>query len=417
MMGTAGELPKAPEKKTLFVEDMNDSELAEALKLPVGLTNLGNTCYMNSTLQCLRVIPELQTALNEYSAGITTMDTHSNLTASMRDLYQQMSKTADGFPPMIFLQILRTAFPQFAEQDRTHGGYMQQDAEECWAQIVNILRAKLKASNGESFVDQWMGGTMTSKTQCKEAPEEEAVINTEKFIKLDCHISINVNYMHNGIMEALSEEIEKQSPSLGRQAIYTKESRISRLPHYLTVHFVRFYWRRDIGKKTKIMRKVKFPFELDATAYCTDELRAKLLPVRDRVREIEKEKEEKKRAAKKQKVDNGDENGTSSEAMAIDSGSTSYAGEIAKLVDPELKNDVGSNVSGLYDLVSILTHKGASADSGHYIGWSKGEKGDEWYKFNDDEVSIVPESKIGMLDGGGEDSAAYILLYRAKNVD
>lgn len=34
----------------------------------------------------------------------------------------------------------------------------------------------------------------------------------------------------------------------------------------------------------------------------------------------------------------------------------------------------------------------------------------------DDKVSTVPQSKILSLDGGGSDSAAYILLYRSKTV-
>lgn len=64
VIGTAGELPKAPTGPITFLEDMTDSQLVEATRLKIGLTNLGNTCYLNSTLQIMRAIPELQVALN-----------------------------------------------------------------------------------------------------------------------------------------------------------------------------------------------------------------------------------------------------------------------------------------------------------------------------------------------------------------
>jgi hypothetical protein len=53
--------------------------------------------------------------------------------------------------------------------------------------------------------------------------------------------------------KALDQKLEKRSPSLGREAVYTQRSRLTRLPTYLTVHMVRFAWRRDINKKAKIM--------------------------------------------------------------------------------------------------------------------------------------------------------------------
>ena len=33
-------------------------------------------------------------------------------------------------------------------------------------------------------------------------------------------------------------------------------------------------------------------------------------------------------------------------------------------------------LTGQYELLSVLTHKGRSADSGHYVGWVKQEDGE-----------------------------------------
>ncbi len=46
--------------------------------------------------------------------------------------------------PFRFLSQLRASYPQFAEQGRT-GAYSQQDAEECWSQLLYTLRERLRA--------------------------------------------------------------------------------------------------------------------------------------------------------------------------------------------------------------------------------------------------------------------------------
>ena len=98
---------------------------------------------------------------------------------------------------------------------------------------------------------------------------------------------------------------------------------------------------------------------------------------------------------------------------------TTLRKEVDALLTPAQRADKGANNCGLYELIGVLTHSGASADSGHYQAWMKSDRKsetgeEEWYRFNDDKVTIVAKEKIETLAGGGESDAIYLALYRSR---
>jgi len=157
----------------------------------------------------------------------------------------------------------------------------------------------------------------------------------------------------------------------------------------LNINLVRFYWKPKEQTKAKVIKDVKFPWVLDLYEHCTDELKQQLKPNREILRKRKEKNLLKDYKNEKEKMD---------EEIKVE----------------EVKELKGGNSTGCYELCGIITHKGKTADSGHYIGWVK-EKEDRWVKYDDDEVTLASEDDIKKLSGGGEWHIAYILFYRSKN--
>lgn len=161
------------------------------------------------------------------------------------------------------------------------------------------------------------------------------------------------------------------------------QSKISRLPAYLTIQFVRFYYKEKESINAKILKDVKFPLDFDAFELCTPELQEKLAPVRAKFKEVED-------ALVEASSKNTDKNKGDAKAKGL-----------TKAQPYWFENDLGSNNSGYYTLQAVLTHRGRSSSSGHYVGWVR-QAGDTWIKCDDDTVTPVTTEDILKLSGGGK---------------
>ncbi|XP_059835868.1 ubiquitin carboxyl-terminal hydrolase 14 [Hypanus sabinus] len=415
MMGSAEALPEEPLVRPTFMEDMTEEQLASAMDLPCGLTNLGNTCYMNATVQCLRSVPELRDTLRKYKGALRTsvaMTPPQYITAAFRDLFESMDKTSSSIPPIILLQFLHMAFPQFAEKGE-QGQYLQQDANECWVQIMRVLQQKLDpleldapletnsegatvSTSKKNFIDQFFGIEYETSMKCTEAEDEEVTKGKETQLQLSCFINQEVKYLFTGLKLRLQEEITKHSPTLQRNALYIKSSKLCRLPAYLTIQMVRFFYKEKESVNAKVLKDVKFPLMLDVYELCVPELQEKMVPYRLKFKEQEDRKAD----------------------MQTKIGSKNGSGEPKEIkYEPfYFPNDLGSNNSGYYELMAVLTHQGRSSSSGHYVAWVR-RKSDEWIKFDDDKVSVVAPEDILKLSGGGDWHIAYVLLYGPRRLE
>eukprot|EP00727_Mastigamoeba_balamuthi_P003321 m51a1_g12987 putative ubiquitin-specific protease 6 (544) ;mRNA; r:789-2898 len=406
LIGSAEVIERPAGAPTVFAEDVAPAPSAAAAASAAGeggavvegvqgyrpgLKNLGNTCYMNATVQVLaRACPEAQEPLAAEAAA-----DRRSLAAALSELVAELKYGTQTVVPLRFLMQLRAEFPRFAEVDDApscpkggsckgcgSGAPRQQDAEECWSAVVSRMGRTSSLFEGE----------LVTRLASAEAPNEPEWSERSTFRKLECRIDTATSFLIEGLQKGMVGEREKTATSLGRTAVFTEKSAITRLPTYLAVHFARFCWKKANviagafkGGKAKIVKPVSFPAVLDVFSLCDEPLQKRLTRVRAADRAAE-------------------------DAAA---GLAPLAGTASATSDVDME-PMGTD-TGNYELEGIVSHQGMSAEGGHYVAWVREAPG-KWLKYDDDKVSLVGDAEIAKLDGhgGGDWHIAYLLLYRQK---
>ncbi|KAF8386804.1 usp-14, partial [Pristionchus pacificus] len=400
MMGSADEIPQAPAYSDSF--EAMDTADAKLEKMPPGLKNLGNTCYMNSVLQSFRSLDVIRDAVAKFTPPEGPKGPATKITQAMRNTFNELASPArgntseDAVLPISMMTVLHQAFPQFATRS-PQGHLQQQDANECFTEVQRHIFDGLKPTETGTKTSDFFRGTYAVTLKNTESAEEPEIKSTEDFFQLSCFLSQEVKYIQTGLKEKMTEEIEKNSPLLGRDCKYSKKALIDRLPAYLSIQMVRFFFKQKDSVNAKILKDVKFPMTLDLFDMCTPGLQEKLRGNRDAFKAMEDAKIEKMRQAK-------------IEGKDVKKAEVEEIEKEENLIPFSFENDPGSNCHGFYDLQAVITHKGRSSDSGHYVAWVR-LKGDQWAMCDDDEVHPVNSEQILKLSGGGDWHCAYVLVY------
>lgn len=430
LMGSAEQM-KGPTVKTVFVEDLPEEEKAKVAE-PAGLVNLGNTCYMNSVVQCLRAVPSFTNQLSTSTTDATSATANNNNVLFVRALastFRQLSSQTTAVQPVQLVRAVQFAFPQFA-QLTPDGRPMQQDAEEFYSGLMAMVPS---AANDIFAMD------MVSTLTCDEAPDEVPVEQHELCRKLVCTIHGDSTHVAEGLAQSLRGTIEKHSSVLGRDAVWTREQRMAKLPTVLTVQFGRFFWKATPdsqdhqGVKCKIMKPMAFSDTLDVYPLCSSAIQAVLKVSRDAALREEEEALDRKLKGKEEEAKGDAEE---KDAMQVDGedegGDDELRAALAMSMEPESNPVLGShipaNFQGYYELFAVVTHKGRNADGGHYMAWVKSDtqsadsakiadsdmQNEDWYVYDDDSVSPCKTEDVLKLKGGGDWHMSYLNFYRIK---
>ncbi|CAN8303606.1 unnamed protein product [Cochlearia groenlandica] len=330
----------------------------------VGLLNLGNTCFMNSTLQCLAHTPPIvEYFVQDYSNDINAdnpLGTRGELAVAFGELLKTLwSSDQNAVAPQDFKAKLAQFAPQFS-------GYGQHDSQEMLAFLLDGLHEDLnkvkrkpyieardsngrsddelaeeawkyhKARNDSVIVDVCQG-QYKSTLVCPDCGKISIAFDPFMYLSLPFPSS-NTRSLFSCLEAFLAEEPLGQDdmwycPACKEHKQANKKLDLWKLPDILVFHLKRFMFNSHL--KNKINTFVNFPIhDLDLSKY--------------------------------------------------------------------VKSKDGQTY--LYNLYAISNHYGAMG-SGHYTAYAKLMEENKWYDFNDRLVTATDESEI-------KTSAAYVLFYQ-----
>lgn len=246
-------------------------EWAEVHKIGAGLANLGNTCFLNTVIQCLTYCPPLANYLlqGDHSANCKNFE-FCMMCELQKHTRQVFQRSGDVIKPLCIYQNLKYIADhfQFGQQEDAHE-FLRFVIDNLWrCSIYNHLNEdKLDpASRETTIINHIFGGYNRSQVVCLQCNQKSD--KYEHFMDLILDIQ-NAHSLEKAVEqfvkpELLENENAYKCPKCNTLVPAEKTFRIHRPPNVATFQLKRFHYYKSYGKITK---HISYPENFDLRPY------------------------------------------------------------------------------------------------------------------------------------------------------
>ncbi|XP_073871321.1 ubiquitin carboxyl-terminal hydrolase 28 isoform X14 [Macaca fascicularis] len=458
---TSAETKRSKRKRCeVWGENPNPNDWRRVDGWPVGLKNVGNTCWFSAVIQSLFQLPEFRRLVLGYNLPQNVLENCRSHTEKRNIMFMQelqylfalmMGSNRKFVDPSAALDLLKGAFRSSEEQQQDVSEFTHKLLdwlEDAFQLAVNVNSPRNKSEN--PMVQLFYGTFLTEGVR-----EGKPFCNNETFGQYPLQVNgyRNLDECLEGAMVEGDVELLPSDHSVK----YGQERWFTKLPPVLTFELSRFEFNQSLGQPEKIHNKLEFPqiIYMDRYMYRSKEL------IRNKRECIRKLKEEIK--ILQQKLES-----TSTESSSLDVESTFSSPEDSlhkskpltssrssmempaqpaprTVTDEEinfvktclqrwrseieqdiqdLKNCIASTTQTIeqmycdpllrqvpYRLHAVLVHEG-QANAGHYWAYIYNQPRQSWLKYNDISVTESSWEEVERDSYGGlRNVSAYCLMY------